>query len=103
MSSEVKFISHNKFPKKVLLWLTISEKGMSKTLFFRSGLAVNVEIYSTKCLPEVVSFITKYHKGEDAVFWPDLASAHYSKRSLEEMERLNIYVVPKSVNPPNVR
>lgn len=102
VSSEVKFISHTKFPKKVLLWLTISEKGMSKPLFFRSGLAVNGEIYSTKCLPEVASFIKKYHKGEDAVFWPDLASAHYSKRSLEEMERLNIDVVPKSANPPNV-
>ena len=36
------------------------------------------------------------------MFWPDLASAHYSKRSLEEMERLNIVVVPKSANPPNV-
>ena len=102
MSSEVKFISHTKFPKKVLLWLTISESGMSKPLFFRSGLAVNGEIYGTKCLPEVASFIKKYHKGEDAVFWPYLASVHYSKRSLEEMERLNIGVVPKSANLPNV-
>ena len=102
VSADVKFISHTKFPKKALLWLTISEKGMSMPLFFRSGLAVNGEIYSTKCLPEVASFIKKYHKGEDAVFWPDLASAHYSKRSLEEMERLNIDVVPKSANPPNV-
>ena len=102
VSSEVKFISHTKFPKKVLLRLTISEKGMSKPLFFRSGLAVNGEIYSTKCLPEVASFIKKYHKGEDTVFWPDLASAHYSNRSLEEMERLSIDVVPKSANPPNV-
>ena len=86
----------------MLLWLTISKMGMSKSLFLRSGLAVNGEIYSTKCLPEVASFIKKYHKGEDAVFWPDLASAHYSKRSLEEMERLHIDVVPKSANPPNV-
>ena len=52
MSSEVKFISHTKFPKKVLLWL-----------------------------PEVASFIKKYYKGKDVVFWPDLASVHYSKRS----------------------
>ena len=36
------------------------------------------------------------------MFWPDLASTHYSKRSLEQMERLNIDVVPKSANPPNV-
>ena len=74
---------------------------MSKPLFLCSGLAVNGEIYSTKYLPEVASFIKKYNKSEDAVFWPDLASAHYSKRSLKEMERLNIDVLPKSANPPN--
>ncbi|XP_065077549.1 uncharacterized protein LOC135700820 [Ochlerotatus camptorhynchus] len=102
VSSVVKLISHTQFPKKVLLWLTISEKGMPKPFFFRSGLAVNGEIYSTKYLPEVASFIKKYHKGEDAVFWPDLVSTHYSKRSLEEMERMNIDVVPKSANPANV-
>ena len=34
--------------------------------------------------------------------WPELASVHYSKRSLEEMEWLNIDVVPKLANPPNV-
>ena len=75
VSSEVKFISHTKFSKKVLLWLTISENGMSKPLFFRSGLSVNGEIYSTKCLPEVASFIKKYHKGENEVFWPNLAES----------------------------
>ncbi|XP_055618207.1 uncharacterized protein LOC129763301 [Toxorhynchites rutilus septentrionalis] len=37
VSSEVKFISHIKFPKKVLLWLTISEKGMKS----RSSLALD--------------------------------------------------------------
>ena len=99
---KMKFISYTKFPKKELLWLTISKKWMSKPLFFRSGLAVNGEICSTKCLPKVAPFIKKYHKGEDAVFWQNLASAHYLKRSLEEMERLNIDVVPKSANPPNV-
>ena len=63
----MKFISHTKFPKKVLLWLTIREKVMSKLLFFHSELAVNEKVYSRKCLPEVASFIKKYHKGEDAV------------------------------------
>ena len=31
VSSEVKFIVHTQFPKKVLLWLTISEKGTLRT------------------------------------------------------------------------
>lgn len=102
ISSNVKYIAHTKFPKKVLLWLTISEKGMSRPVFFLSGTAVNGESYSTKCLPEVAAFIKKYHKDDNVVFWPDLASSHYSKRALEEMERLGIPVVPKHANPPNV-
>ena len=95
VSTKVKFLSHTKFPKTVLLWLTISENGMSKLLFFRSGLAVNGGIYSTKYLPEVASFTKKYYKAEDTVFWPHLESAHCSRRSFEELERLNVDVVPK--------
>ncbi|XP_055549207.1 uncharacterized protein LOC129732388 [Wyeomyia smithii] len=88
-------------PKTVLLCCG-SVKGMSKLLFFCSGLAENGGIYSTKYLPEVASFTKKYHKAEDTVFWSDLETAHYSRRSIEEMERLNVDVVPKLVNPPNV-
>ena len=68
------------------LWLTISAKGMSKPLFFSSGLAVHGKVYSTKCLPVAAAFIQKHHAGEDVAFWSDLASAHYAERSLEEME-----------------
>jgi transposase len=102
VENKVKYISHTKFPKKVLLWLTISEKGMSNPILFPSGLAVNAEVYSTQCLPEVSRFIKKFHAHDDIVFWPDLASAHYAKKSLEEMNRLSIPVVPKDSNPPNL-
>ncbi|XP_055535517.1 uncharacterized protein LOC129724554 [Wyeomyia smithii] len=102
VGTEVKFIPHTKFLKKMLLWLTISEKGMSKFALLSLRTSVSGEIYSTKCLPEVASFIKKHQKTEDAVFWPDLASAHYSKRSLEGVEQLNTDVVPKLANPPNV-
>ena len=50
----------------------------------------------------MAAFIQKHHAVEDVVFWPDLVSAHYAKRLLEEIDRLNITVVPKNANPPNV-
>jgi transposase len=35
------------------------------------------------------------------VFWPDLASSHYSKKALEYLSDKNIEVVPKCYNPAN--
>lgn len=40
-----KYISDAKFPKKLLQWMTISEKGMSKPRLFPSWLPVNCTIY----------------------------------------------------------
>ena len=59
----VKYIEHTKFPKKVLLWLAISRRGMSKPVFFESGLAVNADRYIERCLPLVRDFINTSHRG----------------------------------------
>lgn len=67
-------------PKKVLLWLAISSRGMSKPVFFESGLAVNAERYTGSCLPAVRDFIRTHHRGANITGLPDLASSHYSKR-----------------------
>jgi hypothetical protein len=77
----VKFIRKTKFPAKVLLWLAVSESGISELLFFKAGLAVNKEVYTSKFLPVLQKFIQKHHKNEKIVFWPDLASAHYAKHT----------------------
>jgi hypothetical protein len=47
----VKIIRKTKFPAKVLLWLAVSESGISEPVFFKAGLAVNKEVYKFKCLP----------------------------------------------------
>jgi len=102
VENAVKYIEHSKFPKKVLLWLAISSEGMSEPVFFQSGLAVNSERYIAECLPKVAEFIKSKHKKKNTVFWPDLASSHYAKNSLEAMKQLKIPYVPKDCNPPNV-
>jgi hypothetical protein len=44
-TEDVKFIRKTKYPAKVLLWLAVSESGISEPVFFKAGLAVNKEVY----------------------------------------------------------
>lgn len=60
-------------------------EGNVQVAVFSSGLAVNEETYSTKCLPDVPAFIKRYHAKKDVVFCPDLVSVHCASRSLENM------------------
>lgn len=102
IDDNIKFVEHTKFPKKVLLWLAISQHGMSEPEFFESGLAVNSERYINYCLPKVKEFINKKHSTLKVIFWPDLASSHYAKKTLEAMDSFQIPYVCKQENPPNV-
>lgn len=102
VKEDVKFVEHTKFPGKILLWLAISPLGMSKPVFFESGLAITANRYIENCLPKVKQFISQKHRGRKVVFWPDLASSHYAKKSLEAMESMKIPYVLKDENPPNV-
>jgi hypothetical protein len=80
------------------LWLVVSESGISELVFFKAGLAVNKDVYISKCLPILRKFIQKHHKNEKIVFRHDLASAHYAKDMLVRLGE----EVPKKENTPNV-
>jgi hypothetical protein len=44
-------MSSSKFPAKVLLWLRdVSESGISELVILKAGLAINKEVYISKCL-----------------------------------------------------
>jgi hypothetical protein len=98
----VKYKFMTKFPSKVLVWVAISDRGFSKPYIHESKNAINADIYIKKCIKLLNEFINEYHEDRNIVFWPDLASSHYANATLAELERLNIKVVPKSINPPNV-
>jgi hypothetical protein len=73
------------YPKttvRVLLWLVVSECGVSESVFFKSILAVNKKQYISKCLPALYKFIKNTKKKEITVYWHDLASAKYAKDML---------------------
>ena len=64
--------------------------------------AINSDVYINQCFPKLEEFIEKYHAGGDYMFWPDLASCHYSKKTTDWFTGQNILFVPKKDNPPNV-
>ena len=101
--NNVKFKATSKFPKKILVWLALSSKGISQPFIGKcGGPAISKDVYISKCLSKLIAFIDKYHKDEKIVFWPDLASSHYAKDTIEWLTAKNIPFVPKESNPPNI-
>ena len=71
-----------KFEPKILVYLAISPRGMSRPIFFRTGLAVNQNVYREKCLKlSLIPFIRDKYRHRPYVFWPDLASSHLQAAS----------------------
>ncbi|CAF3292173.1 unnamed protein product [Rotaria socialis] len=80
--SEVKFKRTQKYPAKILVWIAISEKGISKPFFAKQTQAINERTYLKKCIEaRLMPFLNSYHNIEKMVFWSDL--------------------VPKEKNPQN--
>ena len=101
--AEIKFKGKKKFEAKLMLWIAISNKGISAPYFREGGLAINQQIYINKCLkPKLIPFIKKFHQDNNYVFWSDKASSHYSKKSLEFMQSQNVRFVPKDRNPTDL-
>lgn len=93
----------HKFESKVMLYIAVSDKGISKPWFKPSGLAINQEVYQRECLQKIlIPFLRKHHSNGEYVFWPDKASSHYANKTLMFLESRNIPYVPKDRNPTNL-
>ncbi len=102
-SPEVKFKFKKKFEAKVMLYIAVSNNGVSEAYFKPSGLAINQDVYTKECLAKIlIPFIRKYHADDAYVFWPDKASSHYAKKTIEFLNNQNIRFVPKQRNPTNL-
>ena len=99
----VRFKGQDKYPVKVLVWIAISERGMTKPFVrLHKSAAINRKLYIDECLEKrLLPFIHKHHRDFNYIFWPDLASTHYSKDSTAWMNEYVNYVV-KEDNPLNV-
>lgn len=88
-----------KFDKKVLVWQAICSCGSKSTAFFTTG-TINQAVYQKECIKK--RLLPLYRKHDiPPIFWPDLATAHYARGTLELLQALNIDFIQKSMNPPN--
>ena len=100
--ASTKYTPVKKFEQKLLVWLVISERGISAPIIRKSGLAVNKTVYLDFIKRGVIPFIKKHHSDGNYKFWPDLASSHYANTVVNYLIDQNIEFVQKCENPANV-
>jgi transposase len=101
-SPSVKFATKAKFEGKVLVWVAIGPKGLSRSLIRKSGFAINSRVYLNDCIKQrLIPYIRDNYQNDQYVFWPDLASSHYAKIVVDHLRQENIYFVEKEDNPAN--
>ncbi|CAM4824600.1 unnamed protein product [Rotaria magnacalcarata] len=99
---QVKFKRTQKFEPKILVWIAISEKGISKPFFSKQKQAVSQTTYLNQCIIQrLMPFVTSYHNKEKVLFWPDLASSHYGNNVLQYLDQNDVQFVDKKFNPQN--
>lgn len=96
-------IAMKKFAKKYLVWQAICSCGKKSKSFITVG-TINKDIYIKECLQKRLLPFIKEHISRTKkipLFWPDLASAHYAKATIEWYTANNVRYVPRDCNPPN--
>ena len=102
VSPEIKFRRTQKFEPKVLVWIAISENGVSQPFFAKQKQAISQEIYFRDCIiARLMPFIQRYHTKEKVLFWPDLATSHYSYKVMDYLDDKGVQLVHKKWNPQN--
>ena len=72
-------------------------------MFIIQQLLLSRKTYLHDCIRKrLLPFINHHHKNDNILFWPDLASSHYSKQGQEFLQTNNIKFVERQQNPPNV-
>ena len=90
--------SKTKFFQKYLVWQCIDEHGNVSKPYVSKG-TMNSKTYKSECvLKRLIPFIKK----RDVLFWPDLASCHYTAEVTECLRENKIKFVEKRKNAPNV-
>lgn len=96
------FKCKEKFPKKYLVWQAMDDKGNVSKPYIKIG-CMNTDEYREECLEKrLLPFVLKHHSIDNVLFWPDLATIHYSGRAQEWLKYNRIECIAKERNPPNV-
>lgn len=88
-----------KFAKKMMIWQAICSCGLKSAYFVTDG-TINTNVYIEECLKKrLLPFLKKHNK--TTLFWPDLATCHYSNATVAWYVANGVNFVPKNANPPN--
>ena len=99
---EVKFKRTRKYETNILVWIAVSTNGISTPFVAEQKQAVNQVTYWNDCIIErLMPFIDSNHNRMQVLFWPDLASSHYSKSVTRYLDQQNVRFVSKDCNPQN--
>jgi len=89
----------DKFAKRYLVWQAICKCDLKSSVFVYSG-TINQNVYVEECLQKRLLPMLRPHKAS-VLFWPDLATCHYGKLTMEWYKENGVNIVPKNANPPN--
>lgn len=82
-----------------MVWQAICSCGLKSKAFITS-LRMNSKLYIEECLEKRLLPFIRAHKCP-VLFWPDLASCHYSQAVLAWCESHKVVILPNHANPPN--
>lgn len=98
----IRYKQVKKYEEKLLVSVCISPRGLSPIFVHSSRQAVNQFVYQEVLENTLVPLLSQYYKKDNrCIFWPDLASSHYSKSVLEFLKKKKIKYVSKDLNPAN--
>ncbi len=99
----IKFKRRAKFEPKLLVWMAVSPKGISRVYIHRSKVAVDTETYLNECIRKrLIPFINHYHADDSVLFWPNLATTHYVHEVQKLLANHGIPYVQREKDPLNV-
>lgn len=98
-----RFKPKNRYFAKYCIWQAIGEDGQVSPPFVAKG-TINGEIYRKECLQKrLIPWLKRTYGGtKDIVFWPDLASIHYTPDCRALLEAHGLEYVAKADNAPKV-
>lgn len=99
VSRAFKYQGFTKFPKKYMVWQAICSCGGRSKCYIAKG-TMKSPNYIKECLGKRLLPFLKSHDVQP-LFWPDLATIHYSKAALEWYKSNDVLTVPIRANPPN--
>lgn len=79
-----KYVLQDKYAKKAMIWQGICSCGIKSRGFVTTS-TINAKLYIDECLKKRLLPVIRSHK-DPVKFWPDLASIHYARSTMQWFE-----------------